>query len=103
VFNNFPTVKQVHHILIKPPHPTLAGALKLEGLVAGHGTGPGWKICAERVRLCLVAYGEEGVLNDILCIAEVRLNGKDIIQNHLLVLDEESLHLKEVLGGGRGT
>ena len=101
-FNDLSTVKQVHYILIKPLRPALAGALKLEGLVAGHGTGPGWKICTERVRLCLVANGEEGVLDDILCVAEVRLNGKDIIQNNLLVLDEESLHLKEVVGGGRG-
>jgi hypothetical protein len=41
-------------------------------------------------------------LHDILGVTEVRFDRQDVIQHHLLVLDEESLHLQGVVGGGGG-
>jgi hypothetical protein len=37
-----------------------------------------------------------------LGITEVGFDRQDVIQYHLLVLDEESLHMEGVVGGGGG-
>ena len=72
-------VEHFHHIVIEAGGGPGAGALELQGLIAGDGAGPRGEVRAEGVSLRLAAHGQERFLHDILGVTEVRFDRQDVI------------------------
>ena len=96
------TVEHLQHVVVEACGGPGAGSLELQGLVASHGARPRREVGAKGVSRRLAAHGQERFLDDVLGVAQIRFDRQDVIQHHLLVLDEESLHLQGVVGGGGG-
>jgi hypothetical protein len=96
------SVKHLHDIVVKASGGSGAATLELQGLIACDRASPGRKVGPEGISLCLAGHGQEDFLDDILGVAEVWFDRQDVIQDDLLVLDEKSLHLQGMVGGGVG-